>query len=79
MREDHGMSADRWARRVLGVLGFVVGVLVGVCLTPGLLRQLVDQRSFLPAAPVILCCGRIGAFLSCKPNAALTRVVTLFR
>ena len=68
MQHDSVGAADRWASRALLAGGFLLGALVGVFVAPDWQRQLwlfgVDQLSFRPAAPIILACAIVGAFLA---------------
>lgn len=68
MPDDSMQAADRWAGRALLVVGFLLGGIVGVFVAPdwqGYLEPFgVDQLSFRPAIPIILCCAIAGAYLA---------------
>lgn len=63
------------------ILGLITGALVGVCAAPSLVSLLagfgVDQVSFLPAAPIVLCSALLGAYAARRPGAMFLRVARL--
>ena len=68
MQDPSVQAAERWAARAFTIAGLLMGALVGLFVSPDLQRDLkpfgVDQVSFRPAAPIILCCAIAGAVLA---------------